>query len=273
MALAAKHLRLEHYNRTDYVDNVYKFGFEAGILESSTVADIKEVTEAVACNVIGCTSCRSRDIYDDSACDLRARNSFLASTSLIRFRKIDSDFSDEFLALLPPCVYGYALLDRKFYMLNIDLIENITEAETTGFNDLVLPKYHKKLMQALVKNHTRDSKSTFDADNHDAKSDFSMDLVRGKGKGLIILLHGVPGVGKTSTAECVAAQTKRPLFPITCGDIGTYTSDVEKKLSSYFELAHKWGCVLLLDEADVYLASREKGGDLTRNALVSGMAL
>ena len=82
---------------------------------------------------------------------------------------------------------------------------------------------------------------------------------------------GVPGVGKTSTAECVAAQTRRPLFPITCGDIGTTPSEVEQRLEQYFNLAHKWGCVLLLDEADVYLATREKGGDLQRNSLVSGM--
>ena len=64
------------------------------------------------------------------------------------------------------------------------------------------------------------------------------DIVRGKGKGLIVLLHGAPGVGKTSTAgtcagysfnlhmieyiidvitECVANASGKPLFPITCG--------------------------------------------------------
>lgn len=37
-----------------------------------------------------------------------------------------------------------------------------------------------------------------------------------------------------------------------------------------FLLARKWGCVLLLDEADVFLAKRERGGDgIDRNALVS----
>ncbi|KAL1852882.1 hypothetical protein Daus18300_011964 [Diaporthe australafricana] len=79
----------------------------------------------------------------------------------------------------------------------------------------------------------------------------SVDLVQGKGKGLIILLHGEPGVGKTSTAECVAAHTQRPLFPITCGDIGHLPEDVEANLEQNFQLAHKWGCVLLLDEAEV----------------------
>lgn len=93
--------------------------------------------------------------------------------------------------------------------------------------------------------------------------------MRGKGKGLIILLHGAPGVGKTSTAECVADHTRRPLFPITCGDIGDNAKDVERNLEWCFQLAHKWGCVLLLDEADVFLAERSKT-DLQRNALVSG---
>ncbi|KAF2232372.1 P-loop containing nucleoside triphosphate hydrolase protein, partial [Viridothelium virens] len=95
-----------------------------------------------------------------------------------------------------------------------------------------------------------------------------MDLVRGKGKGLIILLHGAPGVGKTSTAETVAAYTRRPLYPITCGDVGETPVEIEDNLNWHFRLAHKWGCVLLLDEADVFLAKRERG-DVRRNALVS----
>ncbi len=58
------------------------------------------------------------------------------------------------------------------------------------------------------------------------------------------------GVGKTSTAECVADLTQRPLFPITCGDIGETASEVQKSLDYNFQLARKWGCVLLLDEAE-----------------------
>jgi len=95
------------------------------------------------------------------------------------------------------------------------------------------------------------------------------DLVRGKGEGIIMLLHGPPGVGKTSTAECVAELCNRPLFQITCGDIGTEPKDVEKNLDDNFRLAHRWGCVLLLDEADVFLTRRGQE-DLKRNSLVSG---
>jgi SpoVK/Ycf46/Vps4 family AAA+-type ATPase len=91
--------------------------------------------------------------------------------------------------------------------------------------------------------------------------------------GLVILLHGVPGVGKTSTAECVAAYTRRPLYPITCANIGLDPEEVEKNLTGptgHFRRAQQWNCVVLLDEADVFLAKREtRDNDAKRNALVS----
>ena len=83
MALAAKHLRLEYYNRSNYIDNVYEFGFEVGIFESSTITNIKKVTEAVVYNIIKYTLYRLKDIDDNFTYNLRVRNSFLTSTSLI----------------------------------------------------------------------------------------------------------------------------------------------------------------------------------------------
>lgn len=125
----------------------------------------------------------------------------------------------------------------------------------------MIPEEYIKTVKALVRSHVLGSR---DADSH------GFDLIRGKGKGLIILLHGVPGIGKTSTAESVATYTKRPLFPITCGNIGQTANDAERKLEEIFLLARKWGCVLLLDEADVFLERRERGGSsVDRNALIS----
>jgi hypothetical protein len=76
-------------------------------------------------------------------------------------------------------------------------------------------------------------------------------------------------VGKTSTAECVAEYTGRPLLAITCGDIGDEAGEVQENLEYNLSLAHRWGCVMLLDEADVYLVARNKMLDLKRNAVVS----
>jgi hypothetical protein len=44
---------------------------------------------------------------------------------------------------------------------------------------------------------------------------------------------------------------------------------MEQQLSKWFKLAEKWGAVMLIDEADVYLEQRLVT-DLKRNSLVSG---
>lgn len=129
----------------------------------------------------------------------------------------------------------------------------------------MLPEGHAKIVKSLVETHLRGLK---DSDRKEPALAHHSDIVQGKGTGLVLLLHGAPGVGKTSTAECIAELTRRPLFPITCGDIGDNAADVQRNLEQNFHLAHHWNCVLLLDEADVFLAQRERT-DLKRNALVS----
>jgi ATPase family associated with various cellular activities (AAA) len=155
-----------------------------------------------------------------------------------------SELSDKQKLLLPCRVYGFALRTRKWATFDIDLVKDIEYADS--WDNLVINKTVKETVLALVKNHSRNPEQIHSLEG--ALS--SVDLVRGKGKGLIILLHGEPGVGKTSTAECVADHTRRPLFPITCGDIGDTAVSVEDNLEKNFQLAHKWGCVLLLDEAE-----------------------
>ncbi|KAH9204344.1 P-loop containing nucleoside triphosphate hydrolase protein, partial [Leptodontidium sp. 2 PMI_412] len=95
------------------------------------------------------------------------------------------------------------------------------------------------------------------------------DLVPGKGQGLVILLYGTSGVGKTLTAESVAAYTGRPLLKVSLADIGVDVTRVEKKLDALFQLASKWEAVLLFDEADTMLEARSIEGNLSRNAIVS----
>lgn len=155
--------------------------------------------------------------------------------------------------------------------LHIDFINDVPRVKpgvNDGFQKLVLPDGHKDIVRALVNTHDRRTTEMGDSRARTPKREF--DVVKGKGQGLIILLHGAPGVGKTSTAECVAANSGRPLLPITCGDLGgASVSDVERNLEKYFDLARKWKCVLLLDEADVFLGAREKG-DIHQIMLASG---
>ncbi|KAJ5690905.1 hypothetical protein N7462_005297 [Penicillium macrosclerotiorum] len=153
---------------------------------------------------------------------------------------------NDLIQLLPGVVPGYALRNRRWVQLDLNRLRYIKAED--GWNRLVLPKGHREIVQAMVETHARGSRSS--VDSRDDKME--MDLVHGKGKGCIILLHGDPGVGKTSTA----------------GDIGYVPEAVEKNMEEHFKLARRWGCVLLLDEADVFLAKRTKN-DVKRNGLVS----
>lgn len=135
-------------------------------------------------------------------------------------------------------------------------IRDIQWNKETFEHRLVLQEEKKELIKALVTVHIDKS--------HSVKTDF----MEGKGEGLIILLHGGPGTGKTLTAESIAELVERPLYRVTCGDIGTDPESVEKYLESVLFIGSTWGCVVLLDEADVFLEERTKM-DLQRNALVS----
>ena len=73
---------------------------------------------------------------------------------------------------------------------------------------------------------------------------------------------------QTLTAESVAEIAEKPLYRVTCGDIGTDPDSVEKYLNTVLLLGKTWDCVVLLDEADVFLEQRTLT-DLQRNALVS----
>jgi len=171
---------------------------------------------------------------------------------------------------MPGQVYVFVIRLRDFKLLFVTLIRDV-QLNKSGFDDLVLPKRHRKLIKALVDRHATGSRpieTRFTDEQPIAALNDNPDIVRGKGKGLIILLHGVPGVGKTSTAETIADATGRPLMPVTSGDIGETTEEVENNLARTFALANRWGCVLLMDEADVFLSKRRKD-DLRSNAVVS----
>ena len=75
-------------------------------------------------------------------------------------------------------------------------MKETTKDAKDGFSDLVLPEDHKQIVRALVKTHARGPRSTSSNKTENMLPHREIDLVKGKGKGLIILLHGVPGVGE-----------------------------------------------------------------------------
>ncbi|RDL37691.1 uncharacterized protein BP5553_05124 [Venustampulla echinocandica] len=176
------------------------------------------------------------------------------------------ELRDDDLILLPSRLFAYVLRERKFVLLDVRYLRPISEQRDV-FSRLKILREYKDIVKALVGSHfvKKDLERRY---NSISTEGLSQDLIQGKGRGLVILLHGVPGVGKTATAEAVALENQKPLFSITCGDLGLTPSEVESSLTEVFRLAHLWDCVLLLDEADVFLSQRSRL-DLKRNALVS----
>lgn len=103
---------------------------------------------------------------------------------------------------------------------------------------------------------------------HSSKNDTFDDFVENKGRGLIGLLSGPPGVGKTLTVEAIAEIAQRPLYTISSGELGAKAGEIDQRLGEALQIAEIWDAIVLLDEADVFLFKRSRD-DLERNAVVS----
>ncbi|RJE25045.1 AAA family ATPase [Aspergillus sclerotialis] len=165
--------------------------------------------------------------------------------------------SDDDRLIATPIIRGYALKDKRWLEFYIDGVKDITWNEQ-AFDSLVLPHAQQDLKQLILAFAESQSKNIGDFD----------DIIQGKGRGVIMLLSGPPGVGKTLTAESVAEVMKVPLYVLSAGDLGTTASTVEDSLKDILSIVPRWGAVLLLDEADVFMEARNSS-DLKRNELVS----
>lgn len=97
----------------------------------------------------------------------------------------DYELTDYQALLCPARVRGFALTEKQWGFFLVDNIRDIAWSESV-FQNLELEPKVKKKVQALVEIHY--DNNTFD------------DIIAGKGKGLVLLLHGPPGTGKTLTA-------------------------------------------------------------------------
>ena len=92
------------------------------------------------------------------------------------------------------------------------------------------------------------------------------DIVEGKSGGTTVLCAGPAGVGKTLTAEVYSEIIKRPLYRVHSGQLGLNVAEMEKALKDTLTRAQRWGAVMLIDEADVYIKRRDD--NIAANAVV-----
>jgi len=80
---------------------------------------------------------------------------------------------------------AYALRNRKFFQLDTRYIKQIP-TQINVFDNLKIDTHHKEMVLALVDSHFRKM-------NNSQQHSLGQDVIQGKGEGLVILLHGVPG--------------------------------------------------------------------------------
>ena len=149
-----------------------------------------------------------------------------------------------------PYVPVYHLGHHRRYKINVMSLQDYVFDKTLA-EQLILPEVTKDLVDVLVSQ----GRISF------------QDIVEGKGTGVCVLLGGPPGVGKTLTAEVFAEATERPLLSVQAAQLGVSANDIEKNLKDTLQKGSRWNAVVLLDEADVYIA--ERGTDIHQNAIVA----
>ncbi|KAF6829262.1 AAA family ATPase [Colletotrichum plurivorum] len=186
---------------------------------------------------------------DDRVWDLRMAEQVLSYTDQTQSIEIygRQPPSEDDVLLLPNRVFAYVLRTRRWACIPIGAgapgIEGNSltrmKADHAAWDSLQIDERHRSIIKSMMATHFRKKKSE--------RRQF--DLIQDK--------------------ETVAQFYNKPLLPITCGDLGMTPGEVETNLQSSFQLAQAWECVLLLDEADVFLAERSQD-NIERNALVSG---
>lgn len=148
-----------------------------------------------------------------------------------------------------PNIYVFSLRRHAWVEIHVD---NLTTYEwnDTIEGSLVLPERDKRLVRLLIESTGQNM----------------ADIVAGKSGGVIVLASGEPGTGKTLTAEVTSELLHKPMYSVQCSQLGTNETQIEGKLGTVLARASRWGAVMLIDEADVYI--RERGTDIQQNAIV-----
>ncbi|KAI8635234.1 P-loop containing nucleoside triphosphate hydrolase protein [Xylariaceae sp. FL1651] len=210
------------------------------------------------------------DFYDPSNCKFRGVWLPYTETGRVildrktfgeeqRMLQVQIKLADPQPWLCPPFTLGYSLGRKKWAKFLVDNIEDAGWIPNV-WDSLVLPDKEKLLLRSLVTSH-QFSKNP-------------RDQTQQKGKGLVVLLHGTPGSGKTLTAEVAAEASKKALVATSVGELNSASNILsgsqafEKELKKCLQYATIWQAVVLLDEADIFLEARTDNSS-DRNALVA----
>lgn len=152
------------------------------------------------------------------------------------------------LALLPRRIFAYLFRDLGFMAVDVNHLEPL-ETQPNAFDGVIFkePSKMKDQLNAVLDAYFERKRAI----TQSICTTPTDDIVWGKGAGLVILLQGAPGTGKTATVEAIAQSRGKPLMVVAPDD-----AEYDVGLNFIFNLAAKWDCIVLLDEADVLMGRR-----------------
>ena len=160
---------------------------------------------------------------------------------------------------IPPTLFTQVPVHAYMLLFHLDLHHYVW----VHVDDMAPYAYAPELKGKLV----LPSEQTDLIDILTAEMDVLMDdIIEGKSGGTTVLCAGPPGVGKTLTAEVYAEIIGRPLYRVHSGQLGLNVAQMEAALKDVLTRAQRWGAVMLIDEADVYIKRRDN--DMAMNAVV-----
>lgn len=82
------------------------------------------------------------------------------------------------------------------------------------------------------------------------------------GRGVVLLFEGAPGTGKTLTAEAIAGELGQPIYLVTPERLmSKWLGQTERAMARIFDEAAGHQAVMVVDEADTFLESRQSAGE------------
>jgi ATPase family associated with various cellular activities (AAA) len=162
--------------------------------------------------------------------------------------KIFGDSTNDYYPVLPVLNIFHLRYNAYFTVHAVNLVPYKYKEDLS--KNLVIPNDVKDLVEMLVANSENETS----------------DIVDGKGNSTVICAIGDPGLGKTLLAEVMSEQCKRPLYKVEADQLGENASDLENNLSRILDLAQRWNCMVMIDEANAYV--HERGIDHKQNGIV-----
>ncbi|EJT74502.1 hypothetical protein GGTG_08342 [Gaeumannomyces tritici R3-111a-1] len=158
--------------------------------------------------------------------------------------------SDLYYLALQKDVPAFILAERRWGHVRVEHLTDV-KPDREAFKHLVVDKEVKQTVRTLISRFVNDG---------GVLSPWSRDPVKNKAEVRIFLLSGPPDVGETSTCEAAAEITQRPLLCLKNGDLGPLIADsISQNLDHFLQLGERYGALVLLEEADEYLESYQRG--------------